>query len=161
MANFAGFIGPSYTGRAFQADAEESWNWYPEAVESPGGRTKTTYTLLSKPGFAVFAALEAAGDFLLDVTPSDRSSVGDDTVHFTVTVTPIDGFSGDVALSAVAVPSDGISFAFTPNPITGGSGTSNFAVTLTVIKEDGYAITITGTSGALTHTVPCTVHFIE
>jgi hypothetical protein len=60
MANFAGFIGPSYAARAFQADAEESWNWFAEAIESQGGRTKTTYTLLSKPGFQKFARVAGA-----------------------------------------------------------------------------------------------------
>lgn len=60
MPTFAGFIGPAYAARAFQADAEDSINWYPEAIESPGGRTKTSYSLLSKPGFRRFASVSGA-----------------------------------------------------------------------------------------------------
>jgi hypothetical protein len=60
MPPFAGFIGPSYQGRAFQADAEDSINWFPEAIESPGGRTKTSYALLSKPGLRTFATVGAS-----------------------------------------------------------------------------------------------------
>jgi hypothetical protein len=57
MAPFAGFISGSYQSRSLQADAERSINWYPEALETRSGRTKTSDILLSKPGFATFATL--------------------------------------------------------------------------------------------------------
>jgi hypothetical protein len=57
MPRFEGFCGGSYAGRASQADAERSINWYPERIEVPGGRGKTDYVLLSKPGLSLFATL--------------------------------------------------------------------------------------------------------
>lgn len=60
MAQFAGFIGPSYTGRAMAADAERSVNLYLEKIESPGGATKSEYVLLSKPGLSLFCTLPNA-----------------------------------------------------------------------------------------------------
>jgi hypothetical protein len=60
MARFEGFVAGSYRSRAFQADAERSINWYPEMIEVPGGRTKTNYVLLSRPGLKQFARVASA-----------------------------------------------------------------------------------------------------
>jgi hypothetical protein len=57
MANFPGFIGGTYQGRAMAADAERSINFYPERLESREGATKSEWVLLSKPGLSLFAAL--------------------------------------------------------------------------------------------------------
>jgi hypothetical protein len=60
MAPFTGFLGGTYQGRATQADAERSINFYPERVESRGGAAKSEWVLLSKPGFKVFSTLPAS-----------------------------------------------------------------------------------------------------
>jgi hypothetical protein len=57
MPAFAGFIGGSYKSSTLQADSEQSINWLPEKIESPGGGTKATHILISKPGLAFFATL--------------------------------------------------------------------------------------------------------
>jgi len=55
---FEGFIGPTYAMSTAQADSEECQNYLAEAVESAGGRQKTTYVLISRPGLKFFCALE-------------------------------------------------------------------------------------------------------
>lgn len=159
MPPFEGFIAGSYVDGVFQADAERSMNWLPSKIESPSGKTKTGWVLIPRPGLVRFTRLSTP-DFAISVAPSSRAEVDVGTFHFTVTIAGNGGFAGAVALSAVSTPADHISFAFTPTPVTGGSGTSDLAVTVTEIKVDGYLVTITGTSGELVHTAQCAVLFI-
>ena len=67
----------------------------------------------------------------------------------TVEVNPLNGFSGNVSLSASGLPS-GVTASFSPNSIT---GYQNSTITLTASASapvGQYTITITGTSGTLT-----------
>ncbi len=73
MANFAGFIGPSYTGRAMAADAERSINLYLEKIESPTGATKSEYVLLSKPGLSLFCTLPNSASILASFQSNGRA----------------------------------------------------------------------------------------
>lgn len=73
MAPFAGFIGPSYTGRAMAADAERSINLYLEKVESQTGATKSEFVLLSKPGLSVFCNLPSAASVLASFQSNGRA----------------------------------------------------------------------------------------
>jgi hypothetical protein len=57
MAKFANFIGGSYKARVVQADSERSLNFMTESVQSPTGKTKTSTTLISRPGKKTFARL--------------------------------------------------------------------------------------------------------
>lgn len=59
MPPFKNFMGGFYRTSAQQADAERSQNWFPERMETEGGSSKTSYTMLSKPGQATFAVLPA------------------------------------------------------------------------------------------------------
>ena len=52
-----GFVGGSYASQTPLADAEQTINFYPEQVESPGGRT--AWALLPTPGLALFCTLKA------------------------------------------------------------------------------------------------------
>lgn len=161
MAPFKGFIGGTYVAPVIQADAEEAINWYVEKVESPGGQTKSEMVLASKPGFALFTTL-LASDFTIAVSPPSRLGGGVPfETTFTVTITPVGAFVGDVTLSAVGDPTEGISFGFAPNPVPGGSGDSTMTVNCTEEPEVGpFHITVTGVSGGLTHTATCVVGFV-
>src|SRR5205807_1575236 len=62
----------------------------------------------------------------------------------------VNGFTGTVMLSVSGLPT-GATGSFTPTSVT-GSGTSNLAVTTASTTPAGtYTLTITGTSGILTH----------
>jgi hypothetical protein len=67
----------------------------------------------------------------------------------TITVNPINGFSGSVTLSASGLPS-GVTSGFVPNPTT---STSTLTLTASATAATGtVTVTVTGMSGALTHT---------
>jgi regulation of enolase protein 1 (concanavalin A-like superfamily) len=91
----------------------------------------------------------ATGDFALSALPGSLSIYQGASGTSTVTITPQNGFSDSVSLSASGLPS-GVTASFSPNPATATStltlAASGTATTGTV------TVTITGTSGSLTHT---------
>lgn len=88
--------------------------------------------------------------FRISVTPGVQTTDVNGAVNLTVTVTPVNGFTGSVSLAAPALPS-GIAASFTPPSISGGSGTSTLTLTTGPVVQAGtYSINVTGTSGAQT-----------
>jgi subtilase family serine protease len=78
------------------------------------------------------------------------------TASVGVTSTATGGFNGAVALQASGAPS-GVGLAFSPTTITGG-GASTLTVQVATSAPAGvYPITVTGTSGGLTHSVTVTL----
>lgn len=49
------FLGPSYESQSPDADCERTVNWYPELLESSGGKTKIA--LYPSPGYTLFATI--------------------------------------------------------------------------------------------------------
>jgi kumamolisin len=98
--------------------------------------------------------------FSIGASSSSASVVqGSNNSGTTISVTPSNGFSSNVSLSASGLPS-GVSASFSPNPIAGGSGTSTLTFTATSTAATGtYTVTITGTGGGVTQstTVQLTV----
>ena len=91
-------------------------------------------------------------DFSLSVSPSSQTVTQGNPTSYTVTSTALNGFTGSVTLSASGLPT-GAKATFSPNPVTGGSGSSTMSVTTSSTTPTGtYTLTITGTSGSLTHT---------
>jgi hypothetical protein len=112
-----------------------------------------TATITGTPGTlthtsTISLTVTAAPNYVLSASPSSVSIVQGRSGTNTVTVTPQNGFSGGVTLSASGLPS-GVTASFSPNPATTTStmtlAASNSAATGTV------TVTITGTSGTLTH----------
>ncbi len=94
------------------------------------------------------------GDFGLGGSPSSLSVNRGGTARYTITVTDTSPFSGSVSLSVKGLPSRS-SASFSPNPAT---ATSTLTVTTNRHTPSGtYALTITGTSGSLTHTATVTL----
>jgi len=113
---------------------------------SPNLTCSTTVTLVVSP----------AG-FSLSVTPSSQNVTQGNSTSYTVTSTPAAGFSDDVTLSVSGLPG-GVNATFNTNPISGASGSSTVDVSVSSGTPTGaYALTITGTSGAFTHTVAATL----
>ena len=92
-------------------------------------------------------------DFSVSVTPSTQTVAPGSQANYTVTVAPLDGFSDTVTFGASGFPS-GASASFSQASVT-GSGSS--ILTVSSAPAGTYTITITGTSGALTHTVAVTL----
>jgi hypothetical protein len=99
-------------------------------------------------------------DFSIAVGPSARQVVPGGAAAFTVTVTPVSGFTGSVSLSVGSesgFPSGFSSAGFSPASII-GSGSSTLTMdTTTSTVPWALSLTITGTSGTLTHTSSTTL----
>jgi hypothetical protein len=92
---------------------------------------------------------QPTADFTIGATPPSQTVARGGTTSYTVTITPVGGFSGSVSLSVSGIPAHG-SASFSPNPAT-----STSTLTVTTWKKTNqrtYTLTITGTSGGLTHT---------
>ncbi len=86
-------------------------------------------------------------DFAVTVSPADLTANAGVPAVMTVTIVPINGFNGTVLL--VASPSAGLSASLNPIQVTGG-GTSTLTVSSALTGN--YTVTVTGTSGPLSHT---------
>lgn len=99
-------------------------------------------------------------DFKGVVGPLNTVLVPGSTVSFTLTLTPLYGFSGDVTLGATDLP-NGITPSYSPVTVHGGNGVAT--VTLTAASNlplGTYSFTLSGNSGTLTHrsTIAVTVN---
>jgi len=90
----------------------------------------------------------AAGDFSISASPGTVVTRTNGTATYTVSVTRSGGFSGNVTPSVTGVPS-GATATFSPNPIALGSSTLSVGTDSAAVGT--YTLTITGTSGALSH----------
>jgi len=100
-----------------------------------------------------------APDFSISATPSLQIGVQGNGTNYAVTITPANSFSGTVGLSVSGLPS-GATASFS-NPFVTGSGSSTLTVTPAITSPPGmYTLTITGTSGGLSHSVNVTLTVI-
>src|SRR5216683_839955 len=87
-------------------------------------------------------------NFTLSASPSSLSITQGASGASTITVTPQNGFNGNVSLSASGLPS-GVTASFNPSSTT---STSTLTLTASSTAAIGTAtVTITGTSGGLSH----------
>src|SRR5215472_14020158 len=104
---------------------------------------------LGGAGVASGAALAAGPDFSLSANPTSVSvPAGLSSASTQVTVTPSGGFTGSVTFQVSGVPS-GTSATVAPN----SSGASIVFSSSSSVPFSNSTVTITGTSGSLTHTV--------
>jgi uncharacterized membrane protein len=87
-------------------------------------------------------------DFSLAVSPASRTVSQGSSTTYTVTITPIAGFAGQVTFGVTGAPS-GANGTFNPNPATSSSTLT--VTTSTTTPAGTYTLTITGTSGSLSH----------
>lgn len=91
-------------------------------------------------------------DFSLSASGAQTVRAGG-SAGYTLTVTPSNGYTGNVTLSLTGTVPTGVSATFSPNPVLGGSGTSNMTVQTSSTTPAGtYSLTVQGTDGTLTHT---------
>jgi len=100
-----------------------------------------------------------APDFSISATPSSQIVVQTTSTSYSVAVSSLNGFSGTVSLNVSGLPSDAT--ASFSNPLVTGSGSSTLTVTPAMSTPPGtYTLTITGTSGGLSHSVNVTLTVI-
>jgi uncharacterized membrane protein len=101
---------------------------------------------------SVALVITPAGDFSLTTNIASQTVLPGQNTGYGISVSSINGFSGVVALSISGVPA-GATATFNPGSIT-GAGTSSLAITTSTTTPPGvYNMTVTGTSGAIVHTV--------
>jgi uncharacterized membrane protein len=111
------------------------------------------------PSVANFVQVTAAAglaDFSLSATPSSYTVRPGTAASYTVNVSALNGFAGNVSFSITGLPS-GATPTFTPASVV-GSGSSTLSISTSSSTPAGsYPLTITGTSGTLTHTAQVTL----
>ena len=96
-------------------------------------------------------------DFKGVVAPLNTALVPGGSVSFTVTLTPLYGWTGDVTLGATNLP-NGITPGYSPVTVKGGNGVSTITLNAANNLPLGeYTFTLSGNSGALTHSTTITV----
>ena len=144
-----------------------SGTWVQSSPASLVGGHSYTLTLLSHddnyagdPTYTLFddVALTAAPtpDFTISASPASQTVVQGGSTSYTVTVTPQNGFTGTVNLSASGFGA-GASGSFSPASVA-GSGISTLTVTTTGAAATGsFPITVSGGSGSLSHNLSVTL----
>jgi hypothetical protein len=95
-----------------------------------------------------------APDFTLSVSPTSQSVGRPGSTAYTLTLNPVNGYTGSVALAVNGLPNK-TSGSFNPNPVVlaGGSSTSVLSITVARGAPRGtHTLTIQATGGGRTHT---------
>jgi hypothetical protein len=95
-------------------------------------------------------------DFAISSSPVSQTVMAGGSTTYNVAIAAVAGFTGTVTLSASGLPADATA-SFNPATVT-TSGTSTMTVTTSGASTTGSSpLTITGTSGALTHSASSTL----
>ena len=90
------------------------------------------------------------GDFSLSASPATQTVVASRSTTYTISVSPIAGFTGTVSMSVSGLPA-GSTATFNPQAVS-GAGSSTLTVNTGVLTPLGnYPLTITGVSGGTSH----------
>ncbi len=156
---FAGSVALSATGMSSGVTAAFS----PATVTASGSSTLTltasatatvgavTLTLKGTAGTAsktVAVSLSVVKpDFAVSATPSSATVLGGQTATYSVSVSVLNGFTGNIAMTATGYPSSS-TVAFSPSSVA-APGTSSLTIKPPTAAAPGtYTVTITGTSAA-------------
>lgn len=104
----------------------------------------------------VTVTVSTAPDFSIEVSPATQSVGAGGTTTFQVSLAALNGFRQLVSLSVAGLPS-GATGAFSP-PSLPPPGTATLTIsTTTGVVSGEYPLTVTGTSGQRSHSVPATL----
>ncbi|HEX9518535.1 MAG TPA: S8 family serine peptidase, partial [Streptosporangiaceae bacterium] len=107
---------------------------------------------------AAYRWLGTAPDFTSSVSPSSANTAAGGAVSYTVSISPVNGFTGDVSLTLSGLSESQASWSISPPVIAGGSGSAQLTVsTATSLAAGTYPLTITATSGVTVHSAAVTL----
>jgi hypothetical protein len=108
-------------------------------------------------GIQIVPISSTTPDFTIGAMPGTATVVQGSSVAYTVSVGALNGFTGSVSLSVSGLPA-GATFAFSPASVTPGTN-STLTITAAANTPTGgpTTLTITGTSGSLSHTTTVTL----
>jgi uncharacterized repeat protein (TIGR01451 family) len=114
--------------------------------------------------FVTSAPASSTPDFVISVSPSSRNVVPGNAVQYSITVTPLAGFTGAVSFSATGLPA-GTTTAFNPSSVNitdATSKTSTVTLTTTAATPLGTnTINLNAQSGATMHATPATLRVVS
>ena len=154
LSGLPGGVTSSFSPASLAAGASSTLTLTAGALLAPGripsrspARAGRSCTRLRRA--SSFSRPSATADFSISVTPSSATVPSTGSTTFTVSITGSGGFSGLVTLTTTSVPR-GMSISFSPNPT---ASTSTLTLTTTSVGHlrSPARITITGTSGSLSH----------
>jgi hypothetical protein len=130
-------VGSNYSFRTEQAGITSIDHW--DATSSVG-TISVCNMMVDSPDFSVTAS------------PSTQAIAAGKSTTYTATVTPLGGYTGNIALSTSDLPS-GVTASFNPSTVGGATNSSTMTVNANASTAGGvYPLTVTGTDGTLTHT---------
>jgi uncharacterized membrane protein len=144
------------TGTSTLSVSSSSPGSYTVTVTGTGGSLshQTTVTVTINP--------VNSGDFSITASPSSLTVSKGSSAGSTITLTSLSGFSGTITLSVTVSSNSGPRTSLSSSSVTltsGGQGTSILTLKATHKTQIGsYTITVTGTSGSISHTVKITVN---
>ncbi len=102
--------------------------------------------------------VNSPGDFSLSASPTTLTVTrGGASGQSIITLAGSEGFVGTVNFTISGLPGPNVTATFNPTSVT-GSGTTTLSVQATAVAQKGtYKLTITGTSGTISHTTTVTV----
>ncbi len=114
--------------------------------------------------FVAAAPASATPDYAVSITPASKTVVPGSSADFTVTITPLAGFTGAVNLSTSALPS-GVSASFNPTTINIIDATSKTS-TLTLSTTSGATLgnhnfNVNTQSGSLMHSTSAALRIVS
>ncbi len=135
----------------FSASPTVATTYHTIIKATSGTRIKSSATL------TVLVAVTGP-DFALTSSPTSLSILAGAKGTSTVTVAPLNGFTGTVNLAASVSPTTGLTTSFSSTSIAGGSGTSTLTISTAPSTATGaYTVTVTGTSGSVSHSITVSV----
>ena len=97
----------------------------------------------------------AAPDFSMVLTPTSvTANAGSSSSSFTVSITALNGFAGSVSVSLSGLPGGTTTSPASPFPVAAGSSQTVVLSVPSTLTSGNYNLTVSGTSGALSHSEP-------
>jgi len=142
-ATFTNLAGATSTSLMFTAADSQNGNQYRAVFTNNCGTATTT------------AATLTVKDFSVSVTPTSETIPIGHKAHYTLTVTPINGFTGTVSLSCTGGPPTATCSLSPISVMLNGSSSATAIVTIRIQKNSDtkgtFTFTVTGTLGTLSH----------
>jgi subtilisin family serine protease len=172
VSSFNGFAGDVALSLTGLPAAVGSATFTPAVVSAAGSAQLTISTLTSAPSgsypltvtgssgatshSAALTLVVPPRDFALSVSPASRTVTRPNATTYAVTVSPLNGFAGNVSLTVSGLPYRATA-TLSPNPVA-TPGTATLTVRTTPSTTRGtFTVRVTGTSGSLTHQATATL----
>ncbi|HZN00764.1 MAG TPA: PQQ-dependent sugar dehydrogenase, partial [Pyrinomonadaceae bacterium] len=114
--------------------------------------------------FVVSAPASSTPDFSISVSPASRSIVPGGSATYTVTITPLAGFTGQVNLTTTPLPG-GVVSDFSPAIVNINDATSKTSTLLLATglstPVNNHSVTINAQSGSTTHSVQAALNVVS